>query len=250
MFLPTEATLLTRHGVLWMFLVTLGERLGLPVFISPLLLAAGAMVAVNPLQFWLVLLATAVPCLLGDAMWYELGRWRGRKVIAANVPHLVCPGFAGAEGLRRTGPLQRHLAAVCQVDSWRGAPCASSGWSRALAAPALHLYNGIGSLVWILVMLLAGVLSMRTFDWMEVFTRSSKWSVGFIATGTILMGGYSWWRRKQSKALRAAAEAATAQTSGPDLQLPPRLSNSCVGLHRAPGGKETSRAPDFSLMQL
>ncbi len=83
MLLPTEATLLARHGALWMFLVTLGERLGLPVFISPLLLAAGAMVAVNPLQFWLVLFATAVPCLLGDALWYELGRRQGRRVIAA-----------------------------------------------------------------------------------------------------------------------------------------------------------------------
>ncbi len=222
MFLPTEATLLTRHGVLWMFLVTLGERLGLPVFISPLLLAAGAMVAVNPLQFWLVLLATAVPCLLGDAMWYELGRWRGRKVIAAMCRISFVPdsleqkAYAGLDRFKGTSLLYaKWIPGVAHL-----APPVA-GAAR-LPRLRFHLYNGIGSLVWILVMLLAGVLSMRTFDWMEVFTRSSKWSVGFIATGTILMGGYSWWRRKQSKALRAAAEAATAQTSGPDLQLSPR----------------------------
>jgi membrane protein DedA with SNARE-associated domain len=72
-----------------------------------------------------------------------------------------------------------------------------------------HLYNGIGSLVWIIVMLLAGVVSMRTFNWMEVFTRSSKWSIGFIGACSVLMAGYSWWKRKQSKEQRATAEQAS-----------------------------------------
>jgi membrane protein DedA with SNARE-associated domain len=205
-----------------MFLVTLGERLGLPVFISPLLLAAGAMVAVNPLQFWLVLFATAVPCLLGDAMWYELGRWRGRKVIAAMCRISFVPdsleqkAYAGLDRFKGTSLLYaKWIPGVAHL-----APPVA-GAAR-LPRLRFHLYNGIGSLVWILVMLLAGVVSMRTFDWMEVFTRSSKWSIGFIATGTILMGGYSWWRRKQSKALRAAAEAAAGQPSATDLQLSPR----------------------------
>ena len=68
-------------------------------------------------------------------------------------------------------------------------------------------------------MLLAGVLSMRTFDWMEVFTRSAKWSVGFVATGTVLLGGYSWWRRKQSKALRADGKLAPKPPAPSELQL-------------------------------
>ena len=155
-------------------------------------------------------------------MWYELGRWRGRKVIAAMCRISFVPdsleqkAYAGLDRFKGTSLLYaKWIPGVAHL-----APPVA-GAAR-LPRLRFHLYNGIGSLVWILVMLLAGVLSMRTFDWMEVFTRSSKWSVGFIATGTILMGGYSWWRRKQSKALRAAAEAATAQTSGPDLQLSPR----------------------------
>src|SRR5471032_3043481 len=129
---------------MWMFLVTLGERLGLPVFISPLLLAAGAMVAVNPMQFWLVLFATAIPCLLGDAMcrisfvpdsleqkaYDGLDRFKGFSLLYAKwipgVAHLA-PPVAGAARLPRS---------------------------------RFHLYNGIGSLLWILIMLLAGVVSM------------------------------------------------------------------------------------------
>ena len=208
MFVPTETTtLLARHGVLWMFLVTLGERLGLPVFISPLLLAAGAMVAVNPRHFWLVLIATAVPCLLGDAMWYELGRWKGRSMIAA-----MCRISFVPDSLEEK--------AYAGLDRFRGISLLWAKWIPGVAhlAPPLagaahlgrnrfHLYNTIGSLLWIVAMLLAGVVSMKTFDWMAIFTRSAKWSLGLIAAGSVVMALYGWWRRKQSRA-RHAMEAA------------------------------------------
>jgi membrane protein DedA with SNARE-associated domain len=209
MLLPAETTLLARHGALWMFLVTLGERLGLPVFISPLLLAAGAMVAVNPMQFWLVLFAVAVPCLLGDAMWYELGRWKGRSVIGA-----MCRISFVPDSLEEK--------AYAGLDRFRGITLLWAKWIPGVAhlAPPVagaahlprlrfHLYNGIGSLVWIVVMLLAGVVSMRTFDWMAIFTRSAKWSLGLIAVGSVVMGGYGWWRRRQTR-IRRATEAASA----------------------------------------
>jgi membrane protein DedA with SNARE-associated domain len=208
MYLPTETTLLARHGALWMFLVTLGERLGLPVFISPLLLAAGAMVAVNPMQFWLVMLATAVPCLLGDAMWYELGRWKGRAVIAAMCRISFVPdsleqkAYAGLDRFKGISLLYaKWIPGVAHL-----APPVA-GAARLPRAKFL-LYNGIGSVIWILVMLLAGVLSMRTFDWMEMFARSAKWSVGFALAYSVPVAFYSWWRRKQSRAQREASERA------------------------------------------
>jgi hypothetical protein len=60
--------------------------------------------------------------------------------------------------------------------------------------------------VWILVMLLAGVLSMRTFNWMDMFVRSAKWSVGFLVVCSVLLAGYGWWRRRESKAKVEADE--------------------------------------------
>jgi membrane protein DedA with SNARE-associated domain len=221
MYLPTETTLLARHGALWMFLVTLGERLGLPVFISPLLLAAGAMVAVNPMQFWLVMLATAVPCLLGDSMWYELGRWKGRAVIAAMCRISFVPdsleqkAYAGLDRFKGISLLYaKWIPGVAHL-----APPVA-GAARLPRAKFL-LYNGIGSVIWILVMLLAGVLSMRTFDWMEMFARSAKWSVGFALACSVPVAFYSWWRRKQSRAQREASERA-------QLSLPTAALNSSL----------------------
>jgi membrane protein DedA with SNARE-associated domain len=187
-----------------MFLVTLGERLGVPVFISPLLLAAGAMVAVNPMEFWLVLFATLVPCLVGDAMWYELGRWKGRKVIAAMCRISFVPDSLeqkAYEGLERFKGVSLLYAKWIPGVAHLAPPVAG-----AARIPRLKflLYNGIGSVIWIVVMLLAGVLSLRTFDWMKVFTRSVKWSVGFLVVSSMLMGGYGWWRRRVSRTRRTA----------------------------------------------
>jgi membrane protein DedA with SNARE-associated domain len=200
MLVPTEATLLARHGALWMFLVTLGERLGLPVFISPLLLAAGAMVAVNPMEFWLVLVATAVPCLLGDALWYELGRWKGRQVIGAMCRISFVPdsleqkAYAGLEHYKGVSLLwAKWIPGVAHL----APPVAGAA---KMPRMKFLLYNGMGSVVWILVMLLAGVLSMRTFDWMEMFARSAKWSIGFVVACSVPIALYGWWRRRMSKA--------------------------------------------------
>jgi membrane protein DedA with SNARE-associated domain len=196
MYLPAETTLLARHGALWMFLVTLGERLGLPVFISPLLLAAGAMVALNPRQFWPVLLATLAPCLAGDTMWYELGRWRGRQVIAA-----MCRISFVPESLERktTAGLDHFKGISLLWAKWiPGVAHLAPPVAGAARIPRLRflLYNGVGSFLWIVLMLLAGVLSMRTFDWMEMFTRSAKWSIGFLVVSSIAMVAYGWRRRR------------------------------------------------------
>jgi membrane protein DedA with SNARE-associated domain len=215
MFEPTETTtLLARHGVLWIFLATLGERLGLPVFISPLLLAAGAMIAVDPRSFWLVLVATAVPCLLGDAMWYELGRWKGRAMISAMCRISFVPdsleerAYAGLDRFRGISLLwAKWIPGVAHL----APPVAGAAH---LTRPCFHLYNGIGSLLWIVGMLLAGVVSMKTFDWMAIFAHSAKWSLGLIAAGSIVMAFYGWRRRKQSRA-RHAVEAAL-HTTGQD----------------------------------
>jgi membrane protein DedA with SNARE-associated domain len=205
MVLPAETTLLARHGALWMSLVTLGERLGLPVFISPLLLAAGAMVALHPMQFWPILFATLIPCLAGDSMWYELGRWKGRKVIAT-----ICRISFVPDSLERK--------ANEGLDRFKGFSLLYAKWIPGVAhlAPPVagaaritrlrfFIYNGIGSLVWIGVMLLAGIFSMRTFDWMEMFARSSRWSLGFLLAISALMAAYSAWRRSRSKAKQPRA---------------------------------------------
>lgn len=73
---------LVRHGYLVLFLVVLGEQLGLPLVGAPVLLAAGALAGTGRLSLALAIGLPVVACLLGDLVWFELGRRRGSSVLA------------------------------------------------------------------------------------------------------------------------------------------------------------------------
>jgi membrane protein DedA with SNARE-associated domain len=70
-----------RHGYAVVFGAVLLEQLGLPIPAVPVLLAAGALAAAGKLSLGLVLGAALVAALVGDLLWYELGRRRGMKIV-------------------------------------------------------------------------------------------------------------------------------------------------------------------------
>ena len=72
---------LLRHGYSVLFAWVLVEQLGLPVPSVPLLLAAGALAGRGRLNLRLVAALPIVAALMSDALWYELGRRRGVKVL-------------------------------------------------------------------------------------------------------------------------------------------------------------------------
>ena len=72
---------LIHHGLPLIFAVVLVEQMGLPLPALPWLLAAGALSAVGKFNLALGLLVTVVACLIADAMWFYLGRYRGNQVL-------------------------------------------------------------------------------------------------------------------------------------------------------------------------
>ena len=76
-----EATaFLGRQGPLFLFLIVLGQQLGLPLPSVPVLLAVGALARGGRFSLALALLASLGACLAGDLAWFELGRRRGARV--------------------------------------------------------------------------------------------------------------------------------------------------------------------------
>jgi len=73
--------LLVRHGHILVFGVLLLENLGLPLPGFALLIVAGALAGAGKLSLGLTLAAGVLGALLGDLVWYWLGRWRGRPVL-------------------------------------------------------------------------------------------------------------------------------------------------------------------------
>src|SRR5579859_412906 len=72
---------LIRHGLPLVFAAVLVEQIGLPLPALPWLLAAGALSAVGKFNLLLGLVATVMACLLADAIWFYLGRYRGNQVL-------------------------------------------------------------------------------------------------------------------------------------------------------------------------
>jgi len=74
--------LLLRHGYLVVFGWVLAEQIGLPIPAVPFLLAAGALAGGGRLDPGAALLAAAVASLIGDTVWYGIGRAGGIRVLA------------------------------------------------------------------------------------------------------------------------------------------------------------------------
>lgn len=73
--------LFLHHGYSLLFVYVLAVGLGLPIPADPLLLLMGAEVGNQRYSLSASLIAAVVPSLVGDIVWYELGRFRGRRIL-------------------------------------------------------------------------------------------------------------------------------------------------------------------------
>jgi membrane protein DedA with SNARE-associated domain/rhodanese-related sulfurtransferase len=73
---------LIHHGLPLVFAAVFVEQMGLPVPAFPWLLAAGALSAAGEFNLALGLVVTVLACLIADAIWFYLGRFRGNQVVA------------------------------------------------------------------------------------------------------------------------------------------------------------------------
>jgi len=74
--------LLLHHGYLLLFVYVLVVGIGLPIPVDPLFLLMGAQAGDHRYSFFLSLLVSMSPALLGDVLWYQIGKYRGRSVLS------------------------------------------------------------------------------------------------------------------------------------------------------------------------
>ena len=70
-------SLIAHHGYLLLFLVVLGEAIGLPVPAAVALVAAGAAAAAGTLNIYRALFLALSAALIGDTLLFILGRYMG-----------------------------------------------------------------------------------------------------------------------------------------------------------------------------
>jgi len=72
---------LVKHGYVVLFVVVLAEQVGLPLPSAPFLLAAGALAGLGKLNIVEALTLAVIASLLGDSLWFYLGRRRGSSIL-------------------------------------------------------------------------------------------------------------------------------------------------------------------------
>lgn len=74
-------SLLLHHGYALLFGYVLVVSLGVPIPVDPVFLLMGAQAGDHHYSFFLAIMAALTPAVLGDVLWYEIGRHRGRSVL-------------------------------------------------------------------------------------------------------------------------------------------------------------------------
>jgi membrane protein DedA with SNARE-associated domain len=181
--MKTVLHLLTTHPYLVLLVAGLLERVGLPLLFAPVLVAAGALAAAGQMQFdvgfWIALLT----CILGDALWYEIGRRRGDSVLS-----MLCRISLERESCVRRSKTLLGKGAIRTVLLSKWLP----GLSHVVPAVAgltgvprqrFFLVNAGGSAIWTLAMMLAG--------WVPVAHMHLSPAVGPIAfeASVVVLGG-------------------------------------------------------------
>lgn len=204
MELPIHILLVYGYAVLFGWVLI--EQMGAPLPAAPLILSAGALSAEHQLSFFLALLSCIGACVLADSGWFFVGRRYGHQVVRilcklSLEPSVCVRRTQNSLGGRRRATIifSKFIPGVATVVS----PLA--GQSEMAYGEFLWL-DGIGSVVWIGTLLLAG----RLFG--DALKRNPGLleEVGKFSGALLLLGVVGWflarlWRRHRTLRKLAAS---------------------------------------------
>lgn len=190
-----------HHGYLWLFLAALLERLGLPLLVTPLVIAAGAVAGLGDLNLLGIILVTVIASEIGDLVWYELGRNRGPSVL-----RLLCKISLEPDSCvrRSEDAFARHMTSslisskfVPGVGRLAGPVAGMSGMAR----DRFLLLNGLGSLLWTVVFALVGYLPARKLPIDVLLEEAAGWLLVLLVIA--LAVNVIWKYRQRRKFIRS-----------------------------------------------
>lgn len=195
-----------HHIEIVVFLTVLAEQIGLPIPAVPVLLGAGAVAADGQTYLASLTGLSVAACLLGDMLWFELGRHRGRQALS-----LLCRISLEPDAcVRRTENLFvtqgiRALILAKFIPGLSTLAPALAGLFK-ISIGRFLFFNGAGSLLWSFSFLLLGYVFSDQIGYVaEQAMRFGK------TAGTLLavsLGGYVLYkylhRQKLLRELRVA----------------------------------------------
>ena len=161
---------LIRHGGLVLFAVVFAEQVGLPIPAVPVLLAAGALAGAGKMNLTLAIALGVTACLIGDLIWYYLGRHRGGQVLKVLCRISLEPDSC----VRRTENFfirhgTRSLVLAKFIPGLSTVTPALAGLFG-VSVERFLLYNGLGALLWTAAFIATGYLFSNQLEWVAART--------------------------------------------------------------------------------
>jgi membrane protein DedA with SNARE-associated domain len=156
--------LLLRHGYAFLFCYIFAVQVGTPIPADPLLLVMGALTGDHLYKFWPSLAIAVMAAITGDYIWYELGRKRGRRLLALLCKLSIEPDTC----VRKTESAfsKRGAGALLFAKFVPGMGLVSMPLAGMVGMPRWHflLADAAGSFLWSAAYLTAGWLLYRQVD--------------------------------------------------------------------------------------
>jgi membrane protein DedA with SNARE-associated domain len=188
---------LIRHGYSVIFLWVFAEKVGLPLPTAPVLLAAGVLAGEGRLQLAAALLLAVLAALLGDQIWYQVGRFRGSRVLA-----LACRVSLDPDSCVRQAKnlFARHGARSLLVAKFvPGLNITTSPLAGMFRMPLRRflLFDGLGIFLWAGFYTGLGFLFSHRIE--QLFSRGNGLGPWVTFIGPAAMGGYIVWKYIQRR---------------------------------------------------
>ena len=212
------------HGYIGLVIAALIERLGIPVLLTPVIVAAGLLAANGELDLLTIIAVTTLAILVGDWIWFALGRRYGGRVI-----NFLCRiSLSKNSCVRRTQVLAgRNADASLLFSKWIPGVAHLSpplAGNSGMSVVRFTVLNSIGTFIWVVALAAAGWISAKPLEWMRfgsaVFGLLPVWLLA------ILVGNIIWKyvdRRRFIRSLRAiriTPQELSARLNGPDQTKP------------------------------
>ena len=189
---------LSRYGAWLVFASTLVEQIGIPIPAYPVLILAGALIARGDLSAPGVLLAALVASLLGDSVWYVLGRRYGYRILKTLCRISLSPDSCvrQTEGIfKRWGMGSLVVSKFIPGFSTVAPPLA--GATR-VKPKAFLAYDALGIFLWVGSALALGFIFHRAIERViGLLEALGKGSLVLMGIALALFIVFKWWERRR-----------------------------------------------------
>lgn len=195
-----------RHGYLLVFAWVFIQQAGLPIPVAPLLLAAGALSGSRQMNLGLAIASAVLAAVASDALWYELGRRKGVRVL-----QLICRISLQPDSCVRRTQVSftqngSHVLLVAKFIPGLNAMASSLSGVIRMRWRRFVLFDALGALLWVGAFMVTGYAFSSELE--RIAARAAYLGEWLLVLLLAAFAGYITWklynRQKFLRGLRIA----------------------------------------------